>query len=109
MTKEDFQDKYFDELLDLVNDSDNLVRIRALMSFGKLMDYLEESQVQKEIMPSFLRLSESILEDEDGMQALSLMFGKFVYGISEKFYNVVEDNQEALCKYFSLCISSKDP
>jgi DNA-binding GntR family transcriptional regulator len=67
MTKEEFQEHYFDELLDLVNDSDNMVRIKALKTVGNIIDYIEESYLTKEIIPSFLRLTESILEDEDGM------------------------------------------
>jgi len=86
MTREEFQEHYFDELLDLVNDSDNMVRIKALKTVGEIADYIDESVISKEIIPSFLRLTESILEDEDGMQALSLMLGKFVYSIQEKFH-----------------------
>jgi len=50
-----------------VNDSDNMVRIKALKTVGNIIDYIEESYLTKEIIPSFLRLTESILEDEDGM------------------------------------------
>ena len=43
MTMEDFQEKYLDELQDLVNDSDNIVRIKALISVGQLVGYLDET------------------------------------------------------------------
>ena len=71
MTDEEFQENYFDELLDLVNDSDNMVRIKSMQSIGNLIEFITEEQLTNEIMPSFHRLTESILEDEDGMRALS--------------------------------------
>ena len=45
MTREDFQEHYFDELLDLVNDSDNMVRIKALKTVGEIADYIDESVI----------------------------------------------------------------
>ena len=55
----------------MVNDSDNMVRIKSMQSIGNLIEFITEEQLTNEIMPSFHRLTESILEDEDGMRALS--------------------------------------
>lgn len=65
-------------MMDLINDSDNMVRIKALESVAKLVhgedgreSYLELDQIKNDILPSFMRLTESIYEDEDGVQQMS--------------------------------------
>jgi len=36
LTKQEFQDSFFEELVDLIHDSDNFVKIKALESAGQL-------------------------------------------------------------------------
>ena len=43
LTKDEFQEHYFDELLDLINDTDNMVRIKSIMSVGNLIEYITEA------------------------------------------------------------------
>lgn len=56
--------------MELVSDSDNMVRIRAFEAAAKLIPQgiLEESQISNEIVPMFLKFTTTVLEDEDGMQ-----------------------------------------
>ena len=48
LSKEEFQDVYFDELMELVSDSDNMVKIKAFEAVAKLIfsedreSYLDE-------------------------------------------------------------------
>lgn len=46
--KSEFQEVYFEELLDLLLDSDNMVKIKAFEAVAKLINesYLEEQQVE---------------------------------------------------------------
>lgn len=69
LTYEEFQDTYQPELMDLVNDSDNMVRLKAFESCYKLIaeDYIEPQVVTEEIFPAFIRLLGVIMEDEDGV------------------------------------------
>jgi hypothetical protein len=55
--------------MDLVNDSDNMVRLKAFESCYKLIaeDYIEPQVVTEEIFPAFIRLLGVIMEDEDGV------------------------------------------
>jgi len=48
-------------------------------------------------MPSFHKLTESILEDEDGMRAFSQIYGKFVYSLSQQYPIILEENSSAIC------------
>jgi vesicle coat complex subunit len=77
LDKDGFQEVYFDELMDLVSDSDNMVKIKAFEAVAKLIysedreSYLEAKQVEEDIMPALIKLTETVLEDEDGMQLMS--------------------------------------
>ena len=104
LTKEQFQEVYYDELMELVSDSDNMVRIKAFQAVAKLLhsdedprEILEEKQIENEILPAFLRLIETVIEDEDGMQMISLIFGKFVHSVHKKTQNLVFKNASKLC------------
>jgi vesicle coat complex subunit len=91
LDKDGFQEVYFDELIELVSDSDNMVKIKAFEAVAKLIhsenreSYLDEKQVEEEIMPALIKLTETVLEDEDGMQLMSNRYGLIVNSISQKF------------------------
>ena len=68
--KDEFQEFYMDELIDLINDSDNMVRLKAFQSVAKLVageSYIKREQMTNDIIPVFIKLTETILEDEDGL------------------------------------------
>lgn len=100
MSKEEFQKSYYDELIELTGDIDNMVKAKAFESISKLVSsdecerdsILDEQQLADDIMPVFLKLIETVLDDEDGMQHMSQMFGRFVYNISRKFEHLIMDN-----------------
>ena len=81
LTYEEFQDTYQPELMDLVNDSDNMVRLKAFESCYKLIaeDYIEPQVVTEEIFPAFIRLLGVIMEDEDGVNELSGIIAMFIH------------------------------
>jgi hypothetical protein len=91
LSKDSFQEVYFDELMELVSDSDNMVKITAFEAVAKLIhledreSYLNEKQVEEEIIPALLKLTETVVEDEDGMQLMSNRFGLMVNSISRQF------------------------
>jgi len=69
---------------------------------------LEESQISNEILPMFLKFSETVLEDEDGMQLMAQMFGHFIFSIYSQFEELIIKNAQMLCRFYELCTKSKD-
>ena len=69
--------------MELVSDSDNMVRIKAFEAAAKLIPQgiLQESQISNEIVPMFLKFTTTVLEDEDGMQLSAFIFGRFIYSV----------------------------
>lgn len=114
--KEEFQRIYLDEFMELVSDSDNQVRIKAFEAVARLVHQeeidreciLPETKVADDIFPQFLKLLEMVLEDEDGMQQMSQIFGLFVHSLHRKFEQLVMKNTLGLCKFYEHCARSKD-
>ena len=101
ITIEQFEEQFSEELADLINDSDNQVRIMAFKSIGRLIyhddnpnvpSYLRESHVKSEVIPPFLKLLESVLDDEESTQKLSKVFGEILYAINSRFPHIVKEN-----------------
>ena len=92
--------------MELVNDSDNMVRLKAFESCYKLIaeDYIESHVVTDEIFPAFMRLLDVIMEDEDGVNQLSGIIAMFTYQIWRKDKNGVLENADKFLKFFSYCI-----
>ena len=63
--------------MELISDSDNMVRIKAFEAVAKLLpqEILEESQISSEIFPMFLKFLNIVVEDEDGTQHTAHIFG----------------------------------
>jgi hypothetical protein len=105
-----------EELLEFVSDMDNIVKIKAFEAIARLVhsdseereSMIEEAQIAEEIMPAFLKLTETVLEDEDGLQLMSSIFGMFIYAIHRKFPSHIKSNENKLAAFFQLCYKSKD-
>jgi hypothetical protein len=113
--KDGFQEVYFDELMELVSDSDNIVKIKAFEAVAKLIYsedrecYLNGKQVEEDIMPALIKFTETVLEDEDGMQVMSYRYGLIVNSVGQKFENLIAKNAMKICQFFDICCISKDP
>jgi len=91
-------------LVDLIHDSDNLVKIKAIEAAAKLCSknweedlskegsYIDESQMTSEIFPAFMKLLETILEDEDSTELLTTYLGKIIYMFNHRFGDLVMAN-----------------
>jgi hypothetical protein len=55
----------------------------------------------------FLKFSETVLEDEDGMQLMAHMLGHFIYSIYSHFQDLIIQNAGRICKFYDLCSKSK--
>ena len=120
ITKQEFQEFYYDEFVDLLHDSDNLVKIKSLEAAAKLTkknievdptaegSYLLEEQLRTEVLPEFLRLMENLGEDEESTLLLSSKFGPIIYMISLRFPDIINEIQVQICKFFQQCCIHKD-
>ena len=110
MSKQQFQEHYYEYMMDLVNDSDQMVKIQALISSAKLMSngYFEIEQIQNEIFPVFIKLFDQIQDNEDGLHLLTKMLGNFVYEVAKFDSEFIQSNAEQICKFFDSCVKSED-
>ena len=85
LTKKEFQDHYYEYMMDLVNESDQMVKIQALISSAKLMSngYFDIEQIKNEIFPVFIKLFDQIWDNEDGLHLLTKMLGNFIFEIGK--------------------------
>jgi len=70
-----------EELLYFINDNDNLVKLKALSTSGKLaqQQYIDVHTFETEIFPVFLRLIESGFDEDQSQHFFSKMIGQFVF------------------------------
>jgi hypothetical protein len=65
LTKQTFQSVFYDEMVDLLNDEDLLVRLEAIEGIVEIMQSkLTPEQIEKDIIPVFLRHLEIDHDDE---------------------------------------------
>jgi hypothetical protein len=106
--------------VDLLNDSDNWVKIQAFKAVSKLInrnegrsdchptDLITEQQMKEDVFPALVKLLEIIPDDAESTTKLMQEFGKILYSISRRFKNLVSDHATVICKFFRLCCQSKE-
>mmetsp|Transcript_16750 Transcript_16750/g.28456 ORF Transcript_16750/g.28456 Transcript_16750/m.28456 type:complete len:136 (+) Transcript_16750:685-1092(+) len=105
ITIEQFRETFGDELMDLVNDSDNLVKIKSLEAVAKLCaknhatqpdpsgSYIAEKVLREEIVPHLLKFMEAVLEDEESTMRLMHLLGQILHLLSHRFRSLVLELQ----------------
>jgi hypothetical protein len=82
LTKEGFQKYFYDELVELLNDEDLLVRIEAIeVAVEVMQSKMLPEQIEKDLLPVFVKHLE-ILDDVECTLKMSSLFGKFLFNLS---------------------------
>lgn len=98
--------------MELLTDSDNLVKINAIQSVSVLIgksgkteaaNFISEDQIKKDVMPAFIKLIETILEDEESTSKLMAQFGHILHSFNQVFPKIVKDNLIHFAKFYGLC------
>jgi hypothetical protein len=81
LTKDGFQKYFYEELVELINDEDMLVRLEALDVAVEIMQSkINSDQIEKDILPHFVRHLEIEKEEECDLK-MSSLFGRFLFNL----------------------------
>lgn len=105
LSKVNFQDYFYDEMLELLNDMDIMVRLEALEAVVEIIpSKINPEQMDKDIVPAFVRHLETE-GDEECDQRMSAIFGKFLFNLPLEKQR--KDNAVTFIKfYLRICTSS---
>ena len=106
LSKDSFQGYFCDELLELINDEDLLVRIEALDVAVEIMQSkLTTDQIDKDLLPSFCRHLEIEQEEECDIK-MSALLGKFLFNLPLEKQR--KTNQRAFIDFFNRACRSQN-
>ena len=71
-------------------------------------DFIREDQMRTEVMPSFVKFLEIILDDEESMIKLMASLGKIIYSLQLRFPNLMNEFRPNFTKFYETCTRSKD-
>lgn len=98
-----FQNFYLDDFIDLINDSDNFVCLKALHSIAKLLkdsDFIQKELFLQNIKPQLTKMIQTVIEDEENLIYFSQIFGEIIYSFNEKFAEELNDIANEVCGFF---------
>jgi hypothetical protein len=77
ISADQFRKHYLNEVLELLHDTDNLVKLKALLSMSKLVNagYLSEETLHAEIWPTFLKMCETTFDEDQSNHFFSKSLG----------------------------------
>lgn len=81
LSKDSFQKYFYEELIELINDEDLLVRIEALEIAVEIMQSkLNPDQIDRDLLPAFVKHLEIEQEEECDIK-MSALFGRFLFNL----------------------------
>ena len=87
----------------MINDSDNLVSLKALQSIAKLLtdsDFIQKELFVQNIKPQLLKMIQTVVDDEENLIYFSQIFGEIIYSFNEKFAEEINDIANEACNFF---------
>ena len=99
-----FDTIYFPELVELLNDEENYVRIEAIEACTEVIDRITEEDIEKEFIPVVLNIIEC--HAEDIITRLASLIGKIVYELRRQ--DIYIKFKAEFLDFFRVLVQSKE-
>lgn len=101
------QHTYIPEICELINDEETSIKVEAIDSIQYILETLDVEIIEKEIIPSFLKLL-NIENHDEVVERMSLIVGPIAFKLMTKDELHIKYQQNILEFYRATCVHKSD-